>query len=362
MARSEAADTDRPTFGPFAEDGWQRAAADAPFVVAAKGGEPSRRPAWIMRQAGRYLPEYRDVRAQLSFLELCYDPDAACEVTLQPLRRYDLDAAILFTDLLIPVPPMGIGLDYEPGPVLQRTVANRADVDALQIPEPERDLAPMLATARKVRTALPRDKAVLGFVGAPFTMACYLVEGRGSKDWAKTRRLMHEDPETFAALLERIGEALEPLVAALVDNGCDGIQVFDSWASVLDVASYERFAAPASERLLRAAKAKGALAIDYVNGAFQHLDAMQRSCADMLAVDWRHDLASFRARVGSDQALQGNLDPTALFCRPDDLRERVAALCRGAGSKAHVFNLGHGVLPQTDPASLEVVLEAARKN
>jgi uroporphyrinogen decarboxylase len=344
----------------FEEAGWQRASQDAPFVAAARGDEPSRRPAWIMRQAGRYLPEYRELRSTMSFLELCNTPDAACEVTLQPLRRYDLDAAILFTDLLVPVPPMGIGLDYEPGPVLQRTVESDADVEALKVPDPDVDLAPMLATARKVRTALPADKAVLGFVGAPFTMACYLTEGRGSKDWSKTRRMMHQHPERFERLLARIADCLEPLVRALVRNGCDGIQVFDSWASVLDQDSYERFAAPASERLLRTAKEADALAIDYVNGAFQHLAAMQRSCADVLAVDWRHDLGSFRERVGDGKALQGNLDPTALFCQRDDLMQRVRRICAGAGRRGHIFNLGHGVLPQTDPDSLHTVLEAAR--
>jgi len=344
----------------FEDTGWQRAAPDAPFLAAARGEEPSRRPAWIMRQAGRYLPEYRELRGTMSFLELCNTPDAACEVTLQPLRRYDLDAAILFTDLLVPVPPMGIGLDYEPGPVLQRTVETDADVDGLCVPDPERDLAPMLATARKVRTALPQDKAVLGFVGAPFTMACYLTEGRGSKDWSKTRRMMHQSPERFERLLARIGDCLAPLAQALVDNGCDGIQVFDSWASVLDQQSYERFAAPATERLLAAAKERSSLAINYVNGAFQHLAAMQRSCADVLAVDWRHDLGAFRQQVGGGKALQGNLDPTALFCSPDDLRARVRRICDGAGRSGHIFNLGHGVLPQTDPQSLHVVLEAAR--
>lgn len=346
----------------YPDSGWQRASKDAPFLVAARGGEPSRRPAWMMRQAGRYLPEYRDLRSTMSFLELCNTSDAACEVTLQPLRRFDLDAAILFTDLLVPVVPMGFGLEYNPGPVLQRTVASDADVDALKIPDPETDIAPMLATARKVRTALPADKAVLGFVGAPFTMACYLTEGSGSKDWSKTRRMMHAEPERFERLLARIGDCLEPLARALVDNGCDGIQVFDSWASVLCHESYKRFAAPSSERLIEAIKDAGAVAVSYVNGAYQHLDSMRRSCADVLAVDWRHDLGSFRGRLGPDRALQGNLDPTALFCRSDDLTQRVGELCSGAGRSGHIFNLGHGVLPQTDPDSLHVALEAARKD
>ncbi|MEZ6038277.1 MAG: uroporphyrinogen decarboxylase [Planctomycetota bacterium] len=339
---------------------WQRAASDAPFLQAARGERPSRRPIWIMRQAGRYLPEYRAVRGGVSFLELCNTPEAAAEVTLQPLRRYDLDAAILFTDLLVPLPPMGVELDYEPGPVLKRTIETEADVDGLRVPEPSRDLAPMLETARRVRAALPADKALLGFVGAPFTMACYLIEGRGSKDWSKTRRVMHGQPELFDRLLGRIADALAPLVTALIQNGCDGIQVFDSWASVLDRKSYERHCAPVTQRLLRAAKDGGALAIDFVNGAFQHLDAMQASCADVLAVDWRHDMAEFRQRVGASRALQGNLDPTALFAPKEELVARVRDVCAGAGPAAHVFNLGHGVLPQTDPDSLNVVIDTVR--
>lgn len=344
----------------YPETGWCRANSDAPFMAAARGEEPSRRPAWIMRQAGRYLPEYRELRSKMSFLELCNTPDAACEVTLQPLQRYDLDVAILFTDLLVPVPPMGIDLDYQPGPVLQRTVATDEDIDRLQIPKPSIDLAPMLSTARKVRTALPPEKAVLGFVGAPFTMACYLTEGRGSKDWSKTRRMMHQHPARFERLLTRVTDCLAPLAQALIDNGCDGIQVFDSWASVLDQDSYRRFAAPATERLLRATKERDAVAVNYVNGAFQHLELMQRSCADVLAVDWRHKLGAFRERVGENRALQGNLDPTALFCEPDELRQRVRHICAGAGRAAHIFNLGHGVLPPTDPDSLHTALEAAR--
>lgn len=337
------------------------ASDDAPFLVAARGGVPSRRPIWIMRQAGRYLPEYRDVRSRLSFLELCADADSAAEVTLQPLRRFDLDAAILFTDLLTPVPPMGLELDYAPGPILKNTVKTRADVDALRIPVPEDDLAPMLATARKVRAALPQSKALLGFVGAPFTMACYLIEGHGTKSWNETRRLMYAEPDFFEALMTRIAECLRPLVRALIANGCDAIQVFDSWASVLDARSYARFAAPGTRVLLEEAQASGALAINYVNGAFAHLDSMCASPAEVLAVDWRHELRDYRAATGPERCLQGNLDPTALFAGRAELEARVHAICEGAGRGAHVFNLGHGVLPQTDPASVEFVIDTVRR-
>lgn len=341
---------------------WSPAAHDAPFLAAARGEVPSRRPIWIMRQAGRYLPEYRAVREKLSFLELCADAEAAAEVTLQPLRRFDLDAAILFTDLLTPVPPMGIELDYTPGPVLARTVRTRADVEALQSFDPERELAPMLETARCVRSELPADKALLGFVGAPFTMACYLIEGHGTKSWNDTRRMMYGEPELFADLLTRIADCLKPLARALVASGCDAIQVFDSWASVLDARSYARFAAPASASLIDEIRSTGALAIDYVNGAFPHFSSMCASQAEVLAVDWRHEMKDYRAQAGPERCLQGNLDPIALFAERDELAARVHAICEGAGPGAHVFNLGHGVIPQTDPASLEFVIDCVRKH
>src|SRR5690606_19139045 len=181
------------------------------FLATARGEPASRRPVWIMRQAGRHLPEYRALRERHAFLELCETPELAATATLQPLERYDLDAAILFTDLLVPVVPMGVGLAYEPGPVLERTIRDRAAVESLRIPDPQEELAPMLETARLVRERLDPGKALIGFVGAPFTVACYLVEGRGSKSWDATRRLMYASPETFDALLERIAAALEPL-------------------------------------------------------------------------------------------------------------------------------------------------------
>jgi len=338
-----------------------RAAADAPFLVAARGGRPRRRPVWIMRQAGRYLPEYRAMRAKYSFLQLCGDADAATEVTLQPVRRFDLDAAILFTDLLVPVPKMGIDLHYDPGPVLARTVRTAADVQALRLPEPERDLPVMLATATQVRAALPPQVAVIGFVGAPFTMACYLIEGRGSKQWDATRRLLHAEPGTFDALLRRITDALEPLVTALVCAGCDAVQVFDSWASVLSAADYASRCAPHTERLLQAARRAGGIAIDYCNGAVQHIEAMARSGAEVVAVDWRRDLGWFRAQVPMQKALQGNLDPTLLFAAEARLRAAVRDVCTAAGPAAHIFNLGHGVLPDTDPAAVAIAIDEARR-
>jgi uroporphyrinogen decarboxylase len=337
-----------------------RVAADAPFLAVAHGRKPARRPLWIMRQAGRYLPEYREMRSRHGFLELCNTPAAAAEVTLQPVRRYGMDAAILFTDLLIPVPPMGIGLRYQPEPVLERTVRTAADVEALRIPDPERDLQPMLATVRLVRAELPEEVALIGFVGAPFTMACYVVEGRGSKNWDVTRRLMHAEPEVFDALLLRLRQCLQPLVAALVHAGCDAVQVFDSWASVVSAEDWAARCAPHSDALLQQARDAGAVAVHYVNGAAQHLERMARSPAHVLGVDWRLPMAEVRRRA-PQHALQGNLDPTVLFAEPATLRKQVGAICAAAGPR-HVFNLGHGILPDTDPQALEVVVDEVHRS
>jgi uroporphyrinogen decarboxylase len=313
-----------------------------------------------MRQAGRYLPEYRAMRSQHSFLELCNTPAAAAEVTLQPVRRYGMDAAILFTDLLVPVPPMGIGLRYQPEPVLARTVRTAADVEALAIPDPQRDLAPMLETVRLVRAELPEEVALIGFVGAPFTMACYLIEGRGSKNWDATRRLMHSEPQVFDALLLRLRQCQQPLVAALVAAGCDAVQVFDSWASVLSADDWSSRAAPHSDALLQQARDAGGIAVHYVNGAAQHLERMARSPAHVLAVDWRLSMDEVRRRA-PEHVLQGNLDPTALFADPTVLRQKVRAICAAAGPR-HVFNLGHGILPDTDPEALTVVVDEVHRS
>jgi len=339
----------------------KRAAADAPFLAVARGRKPARRPLWIMRQAGRYLPEYREIRSKLSFLEMCNTPAAAAEVTLQPIRRYGMDAAILFTDLLVPLPPMGIGLAYDPAPVLERTVTTMAGVEALRVPQPEADLTPMLESARLVRAALAEDVPLIGFVGAPFTMACYLIEGRGSKNWDGARRLMHAEPAVFDALLQRIADCLRPLVGALVRAGCDAIQVFDSWASVAAAEDWAAHCAPHSDALLQAARDAGAVAIHFVNGASQHLDRMAQSPADVLAVDWRLPMAEVRRRTPARFALQGNLDPAALFADEATLRAKVRAICAAAGER-HIFNLGHGILPATDPRSLAIVADEVHRS
>ncbi len=339
------------------------AAPNCPYLAAARCAEPSRRPIWIMRQAGRYLPEYRAVREQMSFLELCRSPEASCEVTLQPIRRYDLDAAILFTDLLVPVIAMGVDVDYQPGPVLQRRIESASDIATLADADPSHEaIATMLAAARNVRTALDPQKALIGFVGAPFTMACYLVEGRGSKAWDDTRRFMHAEPAAFQKLLRRIGEALEPVVTALVAAGCDAIQIFDSWAGVLSADDYARHAAGPTDRLLQLVRSKGAVAVNFVNGAAQHVEQIADSSCNVAAVDWRLPIREVRRRLPDDMAVQGNLDPTCLYAPDDALRAEAARICRDAGAIGHVFNLGHGILPSVDPAKVATLVDEVRRH
>lgn len=340
----------------------RRGSPDGAFISTAVGKRAPHRPMWIMRQAGRYLPEYRAVREKLSFLELCRSPEAAAEVTLQPIDRYGMDAAILFTDLLIPVEAMGIGLKYNPGPVLDSTIAAHNDVEALSVLNPQADLAPMLDTVSLVRKRLDENKALIGFVGAPFTLACYMIEGRGSKNWDRTRRMMHADAALFSALLDKIVTCIEPLVGALVESGCDAVQTFDSWASVLTPSDYAELCGPNTERLLQAAKDAGGLAINYVNGAAQHMPTMSTSCADILAFDWRIDMKDARQIAPDDKVLQGNMDPTALYSPADSLCEKVRDVCTAAGRDRHVFNLGHGILPDVSPEALNVVLNEVRRS
>jgi uroporphyrinogen decarboxylase len=245
--------------------------------------------------------------------------------------------------------------------VLKRTVERAADLADLQIPDPEIDLPFMLETVRRVRSELPTEKALIGFVGAPFTMACYLVEGSGSKNWDKTRKFAHADPEGFAAVLDFVTEALEPLAAALVESGCDAVQVFDSWASVLDADTYTQLCRPRSHELLAAIRESGAVAIDYVNGVAQHLPTVSASPAHVLAVDWRLPMRTVRARTPESLALQGNLDPAMLHADRSHLTDAIQEICAAAGPTGHVFNLGHGITPDVDPAAVAHVVETVHR-
>ncbi len=300
-----------------------------------------------MRQAGRSLPEYRALRKGRSFFEVAGTPELCAEVTLQPVRRHDVDAAVLFADIMSPVLGMGIGVDLVEGvgPVVEHPVASRADVDRLRVTEPD---GRILDAVRLVRRELDPEKALVGFCGAPFTVAGYLVEGKPSRDFARTKALMYSDPAAWHALLDKLAAQFARYAAAQVEAGADVIQVFDSWVGALSAADYDEFVAPYSRRILAAVDAP---TIHFGTGATEELlRALARAGGDVIGLDWRLPL-----ELGWDvaRAVQGNLDPAVLL----GPWERVEAgaldvLARAERHDGHIFNLGHGVLPQTDPGVL----------
>jgi uroporphyrinogen decarboxylase len=315
----------------------------APLLVRVARREPvERTPVWFMRQAGRSLPEYRALRQRHSFFELAGTPELCAEVTLQPVRRHGVDAAVLFADIVTPVVGMGIGVELVEGvgPVVDEPIASMADVEKLSVGDPDENV---LEAIRLVRRELDSDKALIGFCGAPFTVAGYLVEGKPSRDFARTKSLMYREPAVWHALMERLTEQFLRYVAAQVNAGADVIQLFDSWVGALSPADYEEYVAPYSARILAAVDAP---TIHFGTGATEQLlAAIARAGGDVVGVDWRLPLSA----VPEDRAVQGNLEPAVLL-GPWDLVEREAleVLAQGSG-RSHIFNLGHGVLPQTDP-------------
>jgi uroporphyrinogen decarboxylase len=320
----------------------------APLLVrAARREQVERTPVWFMRQAGRSLPEYRAIRERHSFFDVAGTPELCTEVTLQPVRRHGVDAAVLFADIMSPVLGMGIGVELVEGvgPVVARPIASRADVDRLDVTDPDERI---LDAIRLVRGELDDEKALVGFCGAPFTVAGYLVEGKPSRDFARTKALMYGDPMTWHALMDRLAAQFERYVAAQVDAGADAIQVFDSWVGALSPADYDEFVAPYSARVLDAVDAP---TIHFGTGATEELlRGLARAGGDVLGLDWRVPLD--RGWEFAD-AVQGNLDPAALLGPWSRVEQQALDLLeRARGRRGHIFNLGHGVLPQTDPGVL----------
>ena len=334
----------------------------APLLTrAARREQVERTPVWFMRQAGRSLPEYRSLREHHSFWEVAGTPELCAEVTLQPVRRHGVDAAVMFADIMTPVVGMGIDVELVEGlgPVVATPVRSAADVDRLRVPEPEEAFAPVLEAVRIVRGELDADRAVVGFCGGPFTVAGYLVEGRPSRDFATVKALMYTRPEVWRALLEKLADCFAAYVAAQVRAGADVVQLFDSWVGSLSPADYDEFVAPWSARILAAA---GAPTIHFGTGTATLLEAMAAAGGDVIGLDWRIRLDDGWGRVG-DRGVQGNLDPAVLL-GPWELAEARAldVLRRAHGRPGHIFNLGHGVLPGTDPDALTRLASLVREH
>jgi uroporphyrinogen decarboxylase len=331
------------------------------LVRAARREQVERTPVWFMRQAGRSLPEYREIRKRWGLFDVVRQPELCAEVTLQPVRRHDVDAAVMFTDIMFPV--LGMGVDVElvenVGPVVDRPIETMADVERLGVPQPEESCQFILDSVRLVRAALRPDQAVIGFCGGPFTVAGYLVEGKPTREFVKVKAMMYREPAIWHALMEKLADAFSKYVAGKVRSGADVIQVFDSWVGALSPADYAEFVQPYSARILGSLKVP---TIHFGTGTATLLAAMREAGGDVIGLDWRIPLDEGWETVGHDRGVQGNLDPAALL-GPWDRVERATAdvLDRAGGRPGHIFNLGHGVLPGTDPADLTRLVELVKE-
>lgn len=329
-------------------------------LSAALEGKPvDRPPVWFMRQAGRYMAEYRAIREKVSFTELCYDADLATEVTLQPIDRFDVDCAIVFSDILTIPEAMGMELVWESGhgPRFPNPVRNRADIDALAQPDVSEALTVVPATLKKFQVARP-EVPILGFAGAPFTLLCYMVEGGGSKNWLSVKQMLFSDPDLATHLLNRLADMVGDYLQSQIEAGAAAVQMFDTWAGILSIDDYDRFALPAAQRAL--ARVRGAPRIYFTRDSAPFLRRLAKTGADAVGLDWRVEVPQARQVLG-DLPIQGNLDPVALYAPPEDIRARVHRICAQAGPVGHVFNLGHGVLPTTPLEGVEAMVAAVKE-
>ncbi|MDN4160060.1 uroporphyrinogen decarboxylase [Nocardioides sp. SOB72] len=330
---------------------------DSAFLKAARGEAVPHTPVWYMRQAGRSLPEYLRVREGIGMLESCMDADLVTEITLQPVRRYGVDAAIFFSDIVLPLKAVGVDLDIKPGigPVVASPVRTLADVEA--IPDLTAEHVPFITAAVRALVGELGATPLIGFAGAPFTVASYLVEGGPSKEHAKTKAMMFGAPDVWDALMRKIAGIAAAYLTVQVEAGASAVQLFDSWAGALTPADYRQHVMPHSTRVLAAAGELGVPRIHFGVGTSNLLPLMGEAGADVVGVDWRTPLDSAIPLVG-DRGVQGNLDPTLVFAPTDVMTARAAEVIEaGRAAKGHIFNLGHGVIPSTDPAQLERLTE-----
>jgi uroporphyrinogen decarboxylase len=334
-----------------------------PFLAACRRQPTGVTPVWLMRQAGRFLPEYRAIRARLPFLELVKRPDVATEVTLLPVERLGVDAAILFADILLVVEPMGVGLEFSKGegPMIRTPVRTAADIERLSEPDPAEALPFVFETVRRARAALADRVPLIGFAGAPFTVASYLIEGGASREYLETKRLMHANPGAWHALLAKLARATARYLTGQIEAGAQAVQLFDSWVGALAPEDYRELVLPHTRAVIEALP-PGVPVIHFGTGTAGLLEAMRAAGGDVIGLDWRVDLGAAWARVGHDVAVQGNLDPAALLAPPVEIRRRVrAVLAQAGGRPGHVFNLGHGVLEETPVDHVRVMVDAVHE-
>jgi uroporphyrinogen decarboxylase len=326
-------------------------------------------PVWMMRQAGRYLPEYRETRKKAgSFLDLCKNPELACEVTLQPLDRFDLDAAILFSDILTIPDAMNLGLFFETGegPRFERPVRDPAAVEKLFVPDMEDELGYVMEAVRTIRRELDGRVPLIGFSGSPWTLATYMVEGGSTKDFAKVKGMLYEDPDSMHKLLDVVARAVTDYLNAQISAGAQAVMIFDTWGGALTTRDYKLFSLDYMQHIVdglqREHEGKRIPVTLFSKGGCQWLENQAAVGADCLGIDWTIDIGLARQRVGDKVALQGNMDPTVLYAKPERIREEVAFILKSFGSgSGHVFNLGHGIQPNVDPEHARAFVDAVHE-
>lgn len=327
------------------------------FLAAAKGQDTPRAPIWIMRQAGRYLPEYMKIKEKHSFWEMARTPDLACEITLQPIRRFGMDAAILFQDIMTPLPPMGVKIDFAPGPVFSEPIRSVKAIDTLRVPEKDQ-IAPYVAEAIKlVRNECPVP--LIGFGGAPLTLATYMIQGGGSKDYEAFRGFLRQEPEAAHRLLDKLTEVSIRYLTMQVEAGAEAIQLFDSWAGLHDARMYATFAKPYNQRIFEALASYDIPRLYIaVNALHLYGDIKDLPC-EVVSVDWRAPLSTVRPLLGG-KTLQGNLDPAALLAPKESLTQEAKRVLQGGLGGPHIFNLGHGIMRQTNPDQVAHLVEIVK--
>jgi uroporphyrinogen decarboxylase len=330
------------------------------FLRACRRQPVDRTPVWFMRQAGRYMAAYQALRQQHSLLTLCKTPELAAEVTLQPIQRLPVDAAIIFTDLLIPLEPMGAKLVFTPneGPVIENPVRSDSDVAALRMIEPQADLAFTLEAIRMVCRDLDGKVPLIGFAGAPFTLASYLIEGSGSRHYVQTKQLMYHQPQAWHRLLDKLASVATTFLQAQIAAGARVIQLFDSWVGCLSPDDYRSYVLPHTQQVIDGLRDTDAPVIHFGTGTAMLLEAMREAGGEVIGVDWRIPLDDAWRRIGYDVSIQGNLDPVVLFAPLPEIEHRVDDILQRAGNRpGHIFNLGHGILPETPVEHVHAVAE-----
>jgi uroporphyrinogen decarboxylase len=329
------------------------------FLAAATMQAVDTTPVWFMRQAGRCLPEYRELRKKHSFIELAHTPELAVQATLMPVDRFGVDGAVLFADIMLPLEGMGVGFEIKPGvgPVIERPVRTMADVEALRVVGPEEGTPYVLEALRMLRAELGDRAAALGFAGAPFTLACYLVDGKPTKEYPLTKAMMYGQPDVWHALMEKLTRVTELYLEGQVEAGADVVQLFDSWLGLLDSATYRHFVQPYTARIFASLKGK-VPTVHFSTGTIQLLEDIRDADPDIVSVDWRLPLGEAWKRIGYDKGIQGNLDPALLLAPWKSVEQEARRILGEAGGRrGHVFNLGHGINPQTDADQLARLAE-----